>query len=58
MHLSSVNTYLTRWTFQFMLLRLAYTREQLQRMAAQSQFAGGEVAANGIGCELRLTKGA
>jgi ubiquinone/menaquinone biosynthesis C-methylase UbiE len=56
LHLSRVNTYLTRWTFQFMLLKRAYTREQLLRMAAHSHFAGGEIASNGIGCELRLTK--
>jgi hypothetical protein len=39
-----------------MLLRFAYTREQLERMAAHSRFGGGEVASNGIACELRLTK--
>jgi ubiquinone/menaquinone biosynthesis C-methylase UbiE len=57
MHLSSVNTQLTKWTFQFMLLRRAYTRDQLQRMAVESRFAGGEIVADGIGCDLRLTKG-
>ena len=57
MHLSAVNTQLTKWTFQFMLLRLAYTRDQLKRMAAESRFAAGEIVGDGIGCELRLTKG-
>jgi ubiquinone/menaquinone biosynthesis C-methylase UbiE len=56
MHLSPLNTRLTRWTFQWMLLRLAYTREQLEQMAARSRFGHGQIAANGIGCELRLTK--
>jgi ubiquinone/menaquinone biosynthesis C-methylase UbiE len=56
MHLSPINTRLTRWTFQFMLLRLAYTHEQLEQMAAQSSFGRGEIASNGIACELRLTK--
>lgn len=56
MHLSPVNTYLTRWTFQFMLVKRAYPREELERMAAQSGFHGCEIALNGIGCELRLTK--
>jgi ubiquinone/menaquinone biosynthesis C-methylase UbiE len=56
MHLSPLNTRLTRWTFQFMLLRLAYTHEQLEQLAAQSRFGRGETASNGIACELRLTK--
>ena len=57
MHLSRVNTQLTRWTFQFMLLKRAYSRAELERMAAQSRFSGCEISSNGIGCELRLTKG-
>ena len=57
MHLSPVNTHLTRWTFQFILLKRAYAREELERMAVQSRFRGGEISSNGIGCELRLTKG-
>ena len=56
MHLSPLNTWLTRWTFQWMLLRLAYTREHLEQMAGRSRFGGGEIVSNGIGCELRLTK--
>jgi ubiquinone/menaquinone biosynthesis C-methylase UbiE len=57
MHLSSLNTHLTQWAFQFMLLRLAYTHQELERMAAQSRFGrSSETTSNGIGCELRLTK--
>jgi len=56
MHLSSLNTHLTRWTFQFMLLKLAYTRETLEAMAAQSLFGRCAFAADGVGCEVRLTK--
>jgi ubiquinone/menaquinone biosynthesis C-methylase UbiE len=56
MRLSSVNARLTRWTFQFMLLKRAYTHEELERMAAQSRFGRGEITAVGIGYELRLVK--
>jgi hypothetical protein len=56
MHLSALNTQLTRWTFQFMLLKLAYTREELESLAARSRFGAGEIASDGIGCELRLAK--
>ena len=56
MHLSSLNTHLTRWTFQFMLLKRAYSREALEQMAAQSRFGRCEIFSDGIGCEVRLTK--
>jgi ubiquinone/menaquinone biosynthesis C-methylase UbiE len=56
MRLSAWNEQLTRWTFRFMLLKRAYTREQLERMATRSRFAQWEIAPNGIGFELRLTR--
>jgi ubiquinone/menaquinone biosynthesis C-methylase UbiE len=56
MHLSALNAFLTRWTFQFMLLKRAYTREQLERMVTGTRFGRGEIEARGIGFELRLTK--
>jgi len=57
MHLSSWNALLTRWIFRFGLLKSAYTREQLERMAAQSRFGRCEITPSGIGLELRLAKG-
>ncbi len=56
MHLSPLNAALTRWTFQFMLLKRAYARDALERMAAHSRFGRSELLSDGIGCELRLTK--
>lgn len=56
MHLSAWSSLLTRWIFRFGLLRSAYTREELERMAGQSRFGRCEVAASGIGFELRLAK--
>jgi ubiquinone/menaquinone biosynthesis C-methylase UbiE len=56
MHLSPINTHLTRWTFQFMLVKRAYARDELEQMAAQSRFRACDIRSNGIGCELRLTK--
>src|SRR5262249_18042668 len=58
MHLSRVNAQLTRWTFRFMLLRLAYTSHQFAEMASWSRFGHGDVSVDGIGCELRMTKAA
>ena len=56
MHLSTWNALLTRWIFRFGLLKSAYTREQLERMAAQSRFGRCEITPSGIGLELRLTR--
>jgi ubiquinone/menaquinone biosynthesis C-methylase UbiE len=56
MKLSAWNTLLTGWIFRFGLLKRAYTLEDLERMAKESRFGGGEVSPNGISVELRLTK--
>jgi ubiquinone/menaquinone biosynthesis C-methylase UbiE len=56
MGLSALNALMTRWTFRLMLLKRAYTREQLEQMVGQSRFGRCAFAANGIGFELRLTK--
>jgi len=56
MQLSAWNALMTRWTFRFVLLKRAYTREHLERMAAHSRFGGGAIVPQGIGLELRLTK--
>ncbi len=56
MNLSRVNAAFTRLTFRFLLLRNAYTRAELERMAARSRFGGGEIGDQGIGFELRLTR--
>jgi ubiquinone/menaquinone biosynthesis C-methylase UbiE len=56
MQLSAVNALVTRFIFRYGLLRAAYTREQLERMAAQSRFARCEIECSGIALEVRLTK--
>jgi len=54
--LSAINKLLTRWTFRHMLLKSAYTVEQIERLGRQSRFGGGSVTMSGIGFELRLRK--
>lgn len=56
MNLSRLNAALTRWTFRFVLLANAYTREDLERMASQSRFRTCGVLDDGIGFDLRLAK--
>jgi len=54
MNLSALNSVVTKWTFRVMLLRTAYHRDALERMAAQSLFRTCEIVEKGIGFEMRL----
>jgi ubiquinone/menaquinone biosynthesis C-methylase UbiE len=56
MNLSRWNALVTRWTFRTLLLKRAYTTEQIQRLAAQSRFGGCELRPASIGFELYLRK--
>lgn len=56
MDLSPINRYLTRWTFEHMLVPRAYPRETLERMARESRFGRCEILEEGVGFELRLSK--
>ena len=58
MNLSRLNAAFTRWTFRFVLLRRAYTREAMEELATRSRFGGCEIVERGIGFDLRLSKGA
>jgi ubiquinone/menaquinone biosynthesis C-methylase UbiE len=55
MRLSPMNAFMTRRTLT-MLRRRAYTREQFERLAADSAFGSCEIEASGIGIEVRLKK--
>jgi ubiquinone/menaquinone biosynthesis C-methylase UbiE len=57
MQLSAWNALVTRWTFELLLLKRAYSGQELERMAAQSKFSDADVAEDGIGVELRLKRG-
>ena len=56
MQLSTVNALLTRWIFKTTLLKSAYPRHDIERLAAASRFGGCEIVTDGIGFELRLFK--
>lgn len=56
MHLSTVNAWLTRWTFRTVLLKRAYARDTLDAMVACSRFGGGRVQVDGVGFELQLAR--
>jgi hypothetical protein len=56
MGLSTVNRVLTKLAFRTMLLKSAYTREQFQQMLARTEFSSVEIAEDGIGFEIWMTK--
>ena len=56
MGLSTINRVLTKLAFRTMLLKSAYTREQFQQMLAQTEFSNVEIAEDGIGFEIWMTK--
>ncbi|HLZ09765.1 MAG TPA: class I SAM-dependent methyltransferase [Chloroflexota bacterium] len=53
---SWLNALLTRLTFRHMLLKSAYTSEELERMLSVSRFGAGDIRRDGIGFDLRLAK--
>ncbi len=56
MQLSGINALITRFIFQFSLLKRAYTRDALQTVVKRSRFGAGRIETVGIGFELQLTK--
>jgi ubiquinone/menaquinone biosynthesis C-methylase UbiE len=56
MRLSPLSAFVTRWIFRLVLLRAAYTRPALEAVVRRSRFGQGDIAEDGIGFELRLTK--
>ena len=56
MNLGRPSAAVTRWIFRTVLLKNAYTRPALERMAAQSRFGRCEISEEGIGFDLRLAK--
>ncbi len=56
MGLSTVNRLLTKMAFKTVLIRSAYTRAEFEQMFAQTGFSRVEIAADGMGFEILMTK--
>jgi ubiquinone/menaquinone biosynthesis C-methylase UbiE len=56
MHLSPLDAVITRWTFRFVLLKRAYTRDALEALVGQSRFGTCRLDTEGIAFELQLAK--
>jgi hypothetical protein len=56
MGLSRWNALMTRWTFRHLLVKRAYTRDQLEQLVRRSRFGRFDLAMTGLGFDLRLYK--
>ena len=56
MGLGWFSSLLTRWAFRFMLLKRAYTQEEMREMASQTPFRSCEIRTDLIGMDVTLTK--
>jgi ubiquinone/menaquinone biosynthesis C-methylase UbiE len=56
MGLNGINTWLTKLTFKHFLLKNAYTREEIRRMVAQTEFTRLEIREDPIGMDIWLNK--
>jgi hypothetical protein len=52
LHVGPMSTWMTKWTFKHMLLKRAYTLEQIDSLATASDFKCCEIACNDIGMEI------
>lgn len=56
MDTGAVNAAFMKWTFRFMLLKRAYTRQEFERMIAESGWRNYEIKDAPVGFEITLTK--
>jgi ubiquinone/menaquinone biosynthesis C-methylase UbiE len=56
MRLGSINQFIVRWTFKNMLLKNAYSVEEIRSMVAQTPFGKCEIKIDGVGFQASLTK--
>jgi hypothetical protein len=56
MNLTPLNSFWTKLTFRFFLLKSAYAKQAIERMAAESHFGRCEVLQRGVEFDLRLAK--
>jgi ubiquinone/menaquinone biosynthesis C-methylase UbiE len=57
MRLNPVNRFITRWTFRNMLLKRAYSTEDMAGMVAQTPFHTCEIQESGVGFQVTMKKG-
>jgi ubiquinone/menaquinone biosynthesis C-methylase UbiE len=56
LHISRTSTWMTKFTFKHMLLKRAYTEEQMTALASESDFKSCEMIKSAVGMEVRLLR--
>jgi ubiquinone/menaquinone biosynthesis C-methylase UbiE len=56
MNTGSVSATFMKWTFRFMLLKRAYTREEFEKMIAESGWESAQINEAPLGFEITFTK--
>jgi ubiquinone/menaquinone biosynthesis C-methylase UbiE len=56
LHVSAVSAWMMKFTFKHMLLKRAYTEEQMKALAGESAFKAGEIVKSSIGMEITLLR--
>jgi ubiquinone/menaquinone biosynthesis C-methylase UbiE len=56
MGIGPFNRFLVRWTFKNMLLKSAYSVDEMRRMVAQTPFGRREITLDGVGFQVWLKK--
>lgn len=56
MGLGAVNTFITKLTFRFMLLKRAYTKGEFEHLISQTKFEESEIRGSLTGLEIHLEK--
>ncbi len=56
MGLGRINRFIVRWTFKNMLLKNAYSVDEIRSMVAQTPFGQCEIKIDGVGLQVLLKK--
>jgi ubiquinone/menaquinone biosynthesis C-methylase UbiE len=56
LHLSSMDSWFTKFTFKHMLLKRAYTTDQITSLAQQSNFGTCQIVKARVGMEINLVR--
>jgi hypothetical protein len=56
MRLGAVNSFITKLTFRYMLLKRAYTKGEFEAMIARTKFHPAQIREDSFGLEIMLYK--
>ncbi len=56
MGLNRLNSFMTRWAFHLMLLKTAYTPDEIRQFVAQTKFRQCDIRTSAVGMDIWLAK--